>query len=84
MCETQLEGNIGDGMGGVAQQLLSDHESSQYTQWRFERLFLLGPAQAYVAQYLSTFEGYPPRQKPGSFTIDGVLETLQEGGTGSN
>ncbi len=63
---------------------IGDHESSQYTQWRFERLFLLGPAQAYVGQFLETFKDYPPRQKPGSFTIDRALEALQTGGTGSN
>jgi arylsulfatase len=33
---------------------------------------------------LETFKEYPPRQKPGSFSIDQVLDKLQTAGTGSN
>ena len=39
-----------------------------YETWRFERIFLLTPAAAYVGQFIGTFKEYPPRQKPGSFT----------------
>lgn len=56
---------------------IADHESISYGRWRFDRLFLLMPAQAYVAQFLETFKDYPPRQKPASFSIDQVLESLQ-------
>jgi arylsulfatase len=42
-------------------------------------VFALVPAQAFVANFLSTFKDYPPRQKPGSFSIDQVLESLQTG-----
>jgi hypothetical protein len=38
------------------------------------------PAQQYVAQFLGTFKEFPPSQKPGSFSIDAVLEKLQDGG----
>ena len=34
------------------------------------------PAQAYVAKFLQTFQEFPPRQKPASFTIDQVIEKL--------
>jgi arylsulfatase len=57
----------------------ADHISIGYAQWRAERLFALVPAQAFVGQFLSTFKDYPPRQKPGSFSIDQVLESLQTG-----
>jgi len=57
----------------------ADHISIGYAQWRIERVFALVPAQAYVAKFLSTFKDYPPRQKPGSFSIDQVLESLQTG-----
>ena len=57
----------------------ADHVSSNYDMWRAERLFALVPAQAYVGQFLATFKDYPPRQKPGSFSIDQVLESLQTG-----
>ncbi len=46
-------------------------------------MFALAPAQAIVAQFLATFKEYPPRQNPGSFSIDQVLETRQTGGTGT-
>ncbi|MEM8630474.1 MAG: arylsulfatase [Pseudomonadota bacterium] len=59
-------------------------ESIGYPQWRLERTYLLAPAQAYVGNFLSSFQEYPPRQEPGSFSIDQVLRTLQTGGTGSN
>ena len=37
---------------------------------------LMVPAQAYVAQWLSSFKEYPPRQKPGSFSLDQVMGQL--------
>ena len=62
----------------------ADHESIGYSRWRAERTYLLVPAQAFVGNFLATFKDYPPRQKPGSFSIDQVLEQLQTGGTSSN
>ncbi len=62
----------------------ADYESGAYETWYFERLYLLSPAAAYVGQFLGTFREYPPRQKPGSFGLDRVLESLQEGAKGSN
>jgi arylsulfatase len=38
------------------------------------------PAQAYVAKFLDTFKEFPPSQKPASFSIDQVMEKLQQGG----
>jgi len=55
----------------------AQEEAAAYVQWRFERLYLLVPAQAFVGQFLSTFKEYPPRQKPASFSIDQVLDGLQ-------
>ena len=62
----------------------ADWESGAYETWRFERLFLITPGAAYVGKFLGTFKDYPPRQKPGSFNLDRVLESLQEGAKGSN
>ena len=62
----------------------ADHEAIGYGRWRFDRLFLLVPAQAYVANFIGTFKEFPPRQKPGSFNLDAVLGSLKEGGTGTN
>jgi arylsulfatase len=55
----------------------ADHEGMDYERWAVEHLFLLVPAQQYVGKFLGTFKDYPPRQKPGSFSIDAALETLQ-------
>jgi arylsulfatase len=57
----------------------ADHEGMDYERWRVEHLFLLVPAQQYVGKFLGTFQEFPPSQKPGSFSIDNVLATLQAG-----
>jgi arylsulfatase A-like enzyme len=61
----------------------ADHEGMDYGRWRIEHVFLLLPAQQYVAQFLSTFKEFPPRQKAGSFSLDRVLESLQPSGGGN-
>ncbi len=57
----------------------ADH-SIDYWHWRAEHLFLLVPAQQFVGQFLATFKEFPPRQKVGSWSLDAVLESLQQGG----
>ena len=56
----------------------ADHEAIGYPKWRLERAFVLVPAQAFVANHLATYKEFPPRQKPGSFSLDQVLSKLQE------
>jgi arylsulfatase len=58
----------------------AEHESIGYSTWRIDRAFALVPAQAFVARFLGTFQEFPPRQKPGSFSLDRVLESLQDAG----
>jgi arylsulfatase len=55
------------------------HEGMDYTRWKFERMFVMVPAQVVVKDFLSTFVEFPPRQKPGSFSLDRVLEELEQG-----
>ncbi|HBF61531.1 MAG TPA: arylsulfatase [Methyloceanibacter sp.] len=50
--------------------------SNTYFDWLIDRAFLLVPAQAYVGKFLGTFQEYPPRQKPASFSLDQVMEKL--------
>ena len=52
--------------------------SNTYYDWLIDRVFLLVPAQAYVGNFLATFQEFPPRQKAASFSLDEVMETLQE------
>jgi len=54
------------------------HDSILYDKWRLERAFVLVPAQAYVSKWLESFKDYPPRQKPGSFSLDQVMDQLTE------
>jgi len=54
--------------------------SNTYDDWFLDRAYLLVPAQAYVGQFLSTFKEFPPRQKPASFSLDKVLEKLENPG----
>jgi arylsulfatase len=39
--------------------------------------YMLLGAQALVADFLATFQEYPPRQRAASFTIDQALEKLE-------
>jgi arylsulfatase A-like enzyme len=48
-----------------------------YKQWRVDRVFLLVPAAALVAQYMQTLMEFPPRQRPDSFTVGDVMEKLE-------
>ena len=59
----------------------AEHEAGDYVKWFVEHIFVLVPAQAIVAQHLATFQEFPPRQKPGSFSVDQALQKLsnQEG-----
>jgi arylsulfatase A-like enzyme len=49
-----------------------------YDSWMADHLFLLVPAQFLVGQFLKTFEEFPPRQRPASFSIDQALERARE------
>jgi arylsulfatase len=57
----------------------ADHDGIGYKTWRFERVFLLAPAQVYVKNWLSSFEDFPPRQKPGSFNLSDAMDALTKG-----
>ena len=46
--------------------------------WQAKRTFLLVPAQAAAAQWLSSFKEFPPRQKPASFNLDDVMKKMTE------
>jgi arylsulfatase len=59
----------------------ADLEAGGYDRWFIDHLFVMMPAQAFVAQHLATYKEFPPRQKPGSFNLDRVLQKLQEAGS---
>ena len=57
----------------------ADHEGMGYGRWRAERMFVLAPAQAFVGNWLKTFEEFPPRQKPGSFSLSDAMDKISKG-----
>jgi arylsulfatase A-like enzyme len=54
-------------------------ESIGHPVWASARMFALAPAGAYVGQWLASFREFPPRQKPGSFSLDRVMEAVTSG-----
>jgi arylsulfatase A-like enzyme len=54
----------------------SEDATMFYGKWMADRTFLLVPAQAIVGEFLKTFQEFPPRQKPASFSIDQVMEKV--------
>ena len=55
----------------------ADITSNTYWDWIFDHVFLLVPAQTFVARFLETFRDYPPRQKAASFSLQQVLEKME-------
>ena len=47
-----------------------------YDRWYLEHMFVIAPATAYVAKWLQSFKEFPPRQKPGSFNLERVMEQV--------
>jgi arylsulfatase len=47
-----------------------------YQRWYVEHMWAFAPAGAYVANWLQSFKDFPPRQKPGSFNLERVMEAV--------
>ncbi|HEX5649752.1 MAG TPA: arylsulfatase [Steroidobacteraceae bacterium] len=55
----------------------AEHEHAMgYQRWFVEHMWAFAPAGAYVAEWLQSFKEFPPRQKPGSFNLDRVMEAV--------
>ncbi len=57
--------------------------SNTYYDWMLDRAYLLVPAQAFVGDFLGTFQQFPPRQEAASFSLKKVMEKMRES-TGSH
>jgi len=55
-----------------------------YQRWYIEHMYAFAPAAGYVATWLQSFREFPPRQKPGSFNLDRVMEAVTAPPKGSN
>jgi arylsulfatase A-like enzyme len=55
----------------------AEHENAMgYQRWYMERMFAIAPVGAYVGNWLQSFREFPPRQKPGSFNLERVMEAV--------
>ena len=54
-------------------------EAIGYPRWWVDHMFVFAPAGAYVGQWLQSFKEFPPRQKPGSFNLERVMEAIEKG-----
>jgi len=52
--------------------------SNTYWDWLLDHAFMVVPAQEVVAAAVRDFVEFPPRQKPASFNLDRVLESLRQ------
>lgn len=54
--------------------------SNSYHEWQLDRVFMLVPAQAYVANFLAAFKEYSPRMKAASCNLGRVMERMTSPG----
>ena len=54
----------------------AEYEGMDYNRWFIEHAFAVAPAAMYVGRWLQSFREFPPRQKPGSFNLDHVMEQV--------
>jgi arylsulfatase len=60
----------------------ADENSNTYWDWVISHAYVIYGMQGLVAEMIPTFKAFPPRQKPGSFNLDGVLAQLSESSGG--
>jgi arylsulfatase A-like enzyme len=53
-------------------------DSSLYSRFFADQLWLFVPAQQEVGKWLRTFQQFPPRQPTASFTIDLMMQQMQQ------
>jgi len=56
----------------------AENESIGYGRYFVDHMFAIAPAASYVGQWLQSFKDFPPRQKPGSFNLNSVMEKIQK------
>jgi arylsulfatase A-like enzyme len=59
-------------------------EAGGYDKWYFMHMFAFAPSAAYVGQWIQSFKEFPPRMKPGSFSLDKAMESITYGTSGGS
>jgi arylsulfatase A-like enzyme len=58
-------------------------DSNSYYEWMERMAQIIGvAAQSYTGKMIMTFKEFPPRQKPASFNLDQVMESLTSANQG--
>ena len=52
-------------------------ETIGWGYWSARRMYTLSAAGLIATEFLKTFLEYPPRQEPGSFSVDAIMEQLE-------
>jgi arylsulfatase A-like enzyme len=60
----------------------ADENSNTYWDWEISKAYLLYQMQDLVAEQITNFVKFPPRQKPAAFNLDDVMRRLQDAGGG--
>jgi arylsulfatase len=54
----------------------ADITSNTYYDWVIDHAYLIYGGQSLVAQFAATFEEFPPRMKPASFSVEQIVEKM--------
>jgi phosphoenolpyruvate carboxykinase (ATP) len=63
-------------LSGYTAKVAGTERGMGYEHWFIEHMFMIAPAAGIVAQWLQSFREFPPRQKPGSFNLDHVMDAV--------
>ncbi len=56
----------------------ADKTSNTYWDWVIRHAYFATPLQQRVGAFMATFKDYPPAQRPASFSVDQIMEKLQQ------
>ena len=62
----------------------ADITSNTYYDWMIDHVYLLYAAQSLVADFMQTFLEYPPRMAPASFSVESIVQKMEETIAGSS
>ncbi|HVH26773.1 MAG TPA: hypothetical protein VM818_08440 [Vicinamibacterales bacterium] len=60
-----------------------DITSNSYYEWFIYHDYIALAASIIIVPFLESFKEFPPRQKPGSFSLDQALQRMQEVSSGA-
>jgi hypothetical protein len=56
----------------------AQENSNTYNDWYIDRIFIITPSVARVANFLKTFQEFPPSQTAGSFNLTKMQKEMEE------